>query len=125
MPDGQSTTERNSVVIFYRGLGYLVFVFFAAPLILIGSLLFYGFGLDVLRHPSWWPLHSLIILGGVLTSGVGWALNRKMLEETIYEKSGPVTVLRPRHTLYYIRMEYWGPIVLVIYFGLIAYRSFR
>ena len=102
-------------MIVYSGLGYLVFIFFAAPLILIGSLLFYGFGIDVLRSESWWPLHSMMILGAVLTSSVGWSLNRRMLEETIFERSGPVTVLRPRHTLYYIRMEYWGPIVLVIY----------
>lgn len=112
-------------MIVYRGLGYLVFVFFVAPLVVIGSILNYGFGIDVLRTASWWPLHSMVILGAVLTSGFGWHLNRKMMEETIYEKTGPVRVLRPRHTLYYIRMEYWGPIILVIYFALIAYRSFR
>ncbi len=66
-----------------------------------------------------------MILGAILTFVVGSLLNRKMLEETTFEKSGPVRVLRPRHTLYYIRMEYWGPIVLIIYFALIAYRSLR
>ena len=112
-------------MILYTGLGFLVFVFFIAPLVVIGAILFYGFGIDFLRSPSWWPLHSLMILGAILTFVVGLLLNRKMLEETTYEKSGPVRVLRPRHTLYYIRMEYWGPIVLVIYFALIAYRSLR
>ena len=112
-------------MIVYRGLGYLVFVFFVAPLIVFGSILNYGFGIDVLRHPSWWPLHSMMIAGAILTAGVGRYLNRTMFEETIFERSGPVTVLRPRHTLYYIRMEYWGPIILAIYFALIAYRSLR
>ena len=112
-------------MILYTGRGFLVFVFFIAPLVVIGAILFYGFGIDFLRSASWWPLHSLMILGAILTFVVGSLLNRKMLEETTYEKSGPVRVLRPRHTLYYIRMEYWGPIVLVIYFALIAYRSFR
>lgn len=112
-------------MIFYRGRGYLVFVFFTAPLVLLGSLLFYGFGIDVLRNPSWWPLHSMMIIGGLLTSGVGWYLNRRVLEETTFEKSGPVRVLRPPHTLYYIRMEYWGAIVLAVYFALVAYHSFR
>lgn len=112
-------------MILYTGLGFLVFVFFIAPLVVIGAILFYGFGIDFLRSPSWWPLHSLMILGAILTFVTGSLLNRKMLEETTFEKSGPVRVLRPRHTLYYIRMEYWGPIVLVVYFALIAYRSLR
>ena len=112
-------------MIIYTDRGYLVFVLFIAPLVVVGAILFYGFGIDVLRSSSWWPLHSLIILGAILTSGVGWLLNRRMIEETTFEKSGPVRVLRPRHTLYYVRMEYWGPIVLAIYFALIAYRSFR
>ena len=92
---------------------------------MIGAMLNWGFGLDVLRTPSWLPLHSLIVLGGLLTFVVGRFANRRMIEEIVYEKSGPVTVLHPRHTLYYIRMEYWGVIGLVIYFGLVAYRSFR
>ena len=112
-------------MILYSGLGFLVFVFFIAPLVVIGAILFYGFGIDFLRSTSWWPLHSLMILGAILTFVVGSLLNRKMLEETTFEKSGPVRVLRPRHTLYYIRMEYWGPILLIVYFALIAYRSLR
>lgn len=112
-------------MIVYTGLGYLVFVFFIMPLVVIGAILNYGLGLDVLRTPSWLPLHSLMVLGAILTFAVGRYANRRMIEETIYEKSGPAHVSRPRHTLYYVRMEYWGPIVLVIYFGLVAYRSFR
>lgn len=112
-------------MILYSGAGYLVFVFFIAPLVVIGAILFYVFGIDVLRSPSWWPLHSLMISGAILTFVIGSLLNRKMLVETTFEKSGPVRVLRPRHTLYYIRMEYWGPIILLAYFALIAYRSFR
>ena len=111
-------------MILYSGLGFLVFVFFIAPLVIVGPILGH-FGIDFLRSPSWWPLHSLMILGAILTFVVGSLLNRKMLEDTTFEKSGPVRVLRPRHTLYYIRMEYWGPIVLIIYFALIAYRPLR
>lgn len=112
-------------MILYTGLGYLVLVFFIAPLIVFGALLHWGFGVDVLRTSSWLPLHSLIVLGGLLTFLVGRYANRRMIEETIYEKSGPVIVRHPRHTLYYIRMEYWGLIGLAIYFGLVAYRSFK
>jgi len=112
-------------MIFYTGLGYLTFIFFMVPLIALGSILNWGFGIDVLRANSWWPLHSLMILGAILTFAIGAYLNRNKVEETIYEKSGPMTVLRTKHTLYWIPMEYWGPIILVVYFILIAVRSFR
>ena len=112
-------------MIFYTGLGYLALVLFIAPLVVIGAIMNYGFGIDVLRTSSWFPLHSLIVLGAVLTFVIGWRANRNMIEETTYEKTGPVRVLRPPHTLYWIRMEYWGLIALVIYFGLAAYRYLR
>ncbi len=112
-------------MIFYTGLGYLALASFIAPLVVFGAILNWGFGIDVLGTSSWLPLHSLMVLGAVLTFVVGWRANRNMVEETIYEKTGPVRVLRPRHTLYWIRMEYWGPILLVIYFVLAAFRTLR
>jgi len=84
-----------------------------------------GFGIDVLATESSWPLRSLIILGALLVMIVGWCVNRKKVAEVTYEKSGPVTVLKPRHTFYGIRMEYWGPIGLVIYFVFAALRYYR
>jgi hypothetical protein len=113
------------MLIVYRGLGYLVPVFFVAPLLIIGSLLHVWFDIYFLRSTSWLPLHSLMLLGALLTFVVGRYANRKPGEEIIYEESGPVKRFFPRHTLYYIRMEYWAVIVLVIYFGLVAYHSFR
>lgn len=110
-------------MIFYTGLGYLVLVLFIAPLVVFGAILNWGFGVDVLGTSSLWPLHSVMVLGAVLTFVIGWRANRNMIEETTYEKTGPVRVLRPRHTLYWIRMEYWGPILLTIYFIIAAYRT--
>ena len=112
-------------MIFYTGFGHLVLPLFVAPLIVLGLLLYKGFGIDVLRASSWLPLHSLMIMGAMLITLVGWLGNRKMVEEVIYEKSGPITLLKPRHTLYWIRMEYWGAIALMIYFVLAALRYYR
>ena len=112
-------------MIFYTGGGYLALPIFIAPLIAIASILFYGFGIDITETKSWWPLHSLMFLGAALTFVVGWYWNRRMVEETIREKSGLVKVMRPGHTLYWIRMEYWGLIFLAVYFAFCAYRSYR
>lgn len=109
----------------YTGEGWLFMVFFIAPLVIVGSVLYYGFGFDILRTNSWWPLHSLMIMGAVLTFAAGTLMNRKMIKEVTYEKSGPVETFKPRHTFYFVRLEYWGPIVLAIYFAFVAYRSFR
>lgn len=110
---------------YYRGLGYLVLALFVVPLIVGGSILNWGLGIDVLKTKSSWPLHSLILLGAILTFIVGWYLNRTPFEQTIYEKTGPVTVLRTRHTFYFIRMEYWGPIILALYIAFHAFRALR
>lgn len=112
-------------MVFYTGHGAFALAIFIAPFIVIAAILFYGFGIDVLATKAWWPLHSLMLLGAIVTFVVGWYLNRRMVEDTIYEKSGPVKVLRPKHTLYWIRMEYWGLIFLAVYFAFSAYRSYR
>ena len=112
-------------MIIWSGEGWLTLIFFIVPQIAVASVLYYVFGIDVLRTESWWPLHWLMVMGAVLTFLVGSYMNRNLIEEVTYEKSGPVRTLKPRHTLYYLRMEYWGPIILVIYFVLVAYRSFK
>ena len=113
-------------MIFYTGLGWLVPLLFIAPFLVIGVFLSKVTGFDVLdRSAPSWPLHTLILMGAALTSGVGWYVNRKKIAEVTYEKSGSVTTYRIRHTLYAIPMQYWGLIGLAIYFGFYAYRSFR
>jgi hypothetical protein len=112
-------------MIFFSGLGYLVLALFIAPLVVFGAILNWGFGIDVLGTKSSLPLHSLMVLGAILTFVIGWRANRHMVEETTYEKTGPVRVLRPPHTFYWIRMEYWGPILLILYFAVSAYRYFK
>jgi len=110
---------------FSTGHGMFALVTFIAPFIVIAAILNYGFGIDVLAINSWWPLHSLMFLGAISTFVIGWYLNRTMVEDTVYERSGPVKVLRPKHTLYWIRFEYWGLIFLVMYFAFNAYRAYR
>jgi hypothetical protein len=112
-------------MIFYTGLGWLVPFLFIAPFLVIGVLLNKVTGFDVLDRSTPFPLHTLIVMGALLTSGVGLWVNRKKIEEVTFEKSGPVSTYRTHHTLYSIPMQYWGLIGLAIYFGFYAYRSFR
>ena len=120
-----SIWDEEFSMLIYTGEGPLVLVFFVTPIIVVGGVLYYAFGIDVLSTNSWWPLHSLMIMGAILTYAIGSYMNRKMVKEVSYEKSRPITTMKPRHTLYWIRIEYWGPITLVLYFAFVAYRSFR
>jgi arginine exporter protein ArgO len=110
-------------MIYYTGLGWLSLLLFIAPFIVLGLVLHRSFGIDVLGIESSWPLHSIMLFGGVVTFVFGWYLNRQKFEETIYEKSGPVKRLRTKHTLYWIPMQYWGAIFLLIYFAFFVLRS--
>lgn len=110
-------------MIYYRGHGWLSLLLFITPLIVVGSILNWGFGIDVLATDSPWPLHSLMVLGAIFTFAFGAYVNRTKFEETIYEKSGPVTKLYTGHTLFWIPMQYWAPIFLVIYFAFFALRA--
>lgn len=113
-------------MIFYSGRGHLVVILFFVPLLVLGTLLYTLYGINVFTAESWLPLHSLMISGAILVMMVGWLANRKkVVDEVTYEKSGPVIVLTSPHTFYWIRMEYWGPILLVIYFVLAALRYYR
>ena len=109
-------------MIYYSGLGCFGVILFFIPTIVIGLFVLPGYGIYVFRTgDSWWPLHSLMILGALLLIVVGRLANRKkVVKDVIYEKSGPELELTSPHTIYGIPMEYWGPIFLVIYFALAA-----
>ena len=112
------------MIFFYRGLGFLVPVLFMTPLLIIGSILAFGFDIDILEIQSWWPLHILVMLGGILTFAIGRYVNRNLVEEVVYEMSGPVTSLKPGNTFYFVRMEYWGPIIFLLYVTFVGARIF-
>ena len=113
-------------MIFYSGRGHLVIILFFVPLLVFGMFLLPRYGINVFTAKSWLPLHSLMVLGAILIIVVGRFANRKKaISDVIYEKTGPEVVLKPPHTLYWIPMEYWGPILLVIYFGIAALRYYR
>jgi hypothetical protein len=107
----------------YTGFGWLTLFLFIAPFIVIGAFLNWVLGIDVLETKSSWPLHSIMVLGALLTFAFGAYFNRTKFEETIYEKSGPVKKLHTRHTLYWIPMQYWSVIFLLIYFAFFALRA--
>lgn len=62
------------------------------------------------------------LCSGVITWYVGKALNRSPKEQVyIHKESGEEVKFRPRHSFFFIRLEYWGFILPVV--GIIIYVS--
>lgn len=109
-------------MILYRGLGYLAvavfgFAFFGAAFSFDAL-----FGTSAMRGGPRWPLLFANLLAAGATWWLGRHLNREPVEVTVYEADGPRTELETRHTLYFVRMEYWGPIFFALVLAVVLTR---
>ncbi len=109
-------------MIMYRGLGYLALVTFA--LAFFGAAFAFDalFGTAAMRGGPRWPLFVANLLAAAATWRLGRFLNREPLEVTVYEQDGPRTQLETKHTLYLVRMEYWGPIFFAVVLAIVLTR---
>jgi ATP/ADP translocase len=57
-----------------------------------------------------WPKLLAFFLAGAVIWPLGVYLNRKSGKVMIEKETGK-EVLKPKHTFFFIRMEYWGPIL--------------
>lgn len=99
----------------FRGLGFLVGVIIIATMLFGTSLLssIYGEEARPADHPLYWLAVSVV--SGTLTWFLGRFLNRKPLAVEELTERGREIVYYPRHTFFFIRIEYWGPILFVIF----------
>jgi hypothetical protein len=109
-------------MIIWSGLGFLVFVFaFGCSLamnVFTNALL----GNEYYQTHAW-PLALAIAVAGALTWLVGNALNRRQGKVMIEKDTGRELLLRPNHSLFFIRMHYWGPILIALAFASLFFRA--
>jgi hypothetical protein len=55
-----------------------------------------------------------LILAGIATWYVGKRMNRDMDRKLVDPKTGQEVVVRNDHSLFFIRVEWWGPILVVL-----------
>ena len=60
-----------------------------------------------------WPKLLAFFLAGALIWPLGMYLNRKQGKVMIEKETGK-EVLQPAHSFFFIRMEYWGPILFAL-----------
>lgn len=107
----------------YSGLGPLALVVFLLYLA-AGSLL----SGPLTGDPNAFFHDRPVLLGTFFAAALSvWLLgrwmNRTPLQTTEFGTEGRRVVPKARHTLYYLRMEYWGPILFVLFAGFVLAKA--
>jgi hypothetical protein len=110
-------------MIVWSGLGFLVIVIviglsWLMQIVLTGILGDSGF-----YQRAIWPFPAALALSGIICWILGRLLNKP--GEKAFINGEEVTIKNTRHSLFFIRMDYWGPILIVIAVVYAAYRIFR
>lgn len=101
-------------MIVWQGWGVLAVVFGFGGLLAAQALLngLGGPGTYESNSSLWGGLGVLV--GGALTAAAGLRLNRRPGKVLLDEQSGERVEVKPRHSLFWIKMEYWGAALVVL-----------
>ena len=58
--------------------------------------------------------YAALIPAGVATWYIGKGLNRDAVQELINPQTGQPVLLKNYHTFFFVRVEWWGPVMTVI-----------
>src|SRR5262245_24718472 len=109
-------------MIIWSGLGFLVFViaFTCSLAMALFTKVLFGDGYYTTHS---WPLAVALAVAGILTWLLGNKLNRRQGKVMIEKETGREILLRPNHSLYFVRMHYWGPILIALGFASLFFRA--
>jgi hypothetical protein len=92
-------------MIFWSGLGILPVVF----------LIFFTFGFsNHAGRPTDNEVAYTLLMTGLASGALGWWLRKRPARIVIDKATGKEIALRPRHSLFFIPMFYWGPIFIAM-----------
>ena len=101
-------------MIIWSGWGFLVAVIvFGASLTmeLVTEALFHD---DLYYQSRSWPFALALALSGVIVWTLGKYLHARRARIVTDKLTGQDLTLAPRHTLFFIPMRYWGPLLLAL-----------
>lgn len=104
----------------YSGVGFLALIVFLVVLFLHTAILP---DVGISSRPSDHPLLTLFVffVSGVIVWFLGRFLNRTPIAVEELTESGKKIGYHPKHTFFFVRMEYWGPILFVIFSALMLW----
>lgn len=98
-------------MIIWRGLGFLVFI------ILVPLVFLFGWLLEVMVDWSQ-PEDISLIIGLVVAGIIVWFLGKKLNgnpeKVLVDQETGTAYKMGTRHSLFFIPMQFWGPILIAI-----------
>ena len=102
-------------MIIWSGWGFLVAVIVFGCSLVMEILIESVTGNESFYQQAIWPLALALALSGAICWFLGKYLNKPEERNLIDKETGEEVKLKnARHRLFFIRMEYWGPILLVI-----------
>ena len=113
-PESITHTRESSLMIIWSGLGFLV------PIITFVLLVLTEYAVETLfadtsyYQAHGWPKLVAFLIAGAIVWSIGTYLNRKSGRVLIDKETGQEVILRPKHALFFLKMEYWAPILFVL-----------
>src|SRR3954451_23368859 len=101
-------------MIIWSGLGFLVAVIGFGCLLATEFLVEAAFHDDRYYQAHGWPKSVAFAVAAVIVGIVGRWLNRRQGKVLIDPETGREVVVGRRNTFFFIPMEYWAPILLVL-----------
>ena len=100
-------------MIIWQGLGFLV------AIVPVAVLVFVQLGIDAVAGTGYYTAHNWVQVMAVLISALivgvtGYFLNRQPGKILIDPQTNQKVELKQRHTLFWIRMEYWAIVMLAV-----------
>ncbi len=118
-----STTETQMVI--WSGLGFLVVV------ITFGSCLLFNFLLDAQFGEGYyssnrWAIGATLIVGGIVSSGIGFMLKGRSDRYVVDEETGERMVINnSNHSFFFVPMHWAGVVIVVIGIGVAVSDAFN
>ena len=109
-------------MIIWRGLGFLVAVIGFLSLLLTQHAVDSVSGIKDYYQTHGWPKLAALSIAGAMVWFLGRHLNNRPTSRTLIDKAtGEELQIKPHHSFFFIGMEYWGPILVVL--GIILFVS--
>jgi hypothetical protein len=108
-----SSVVRLEMII-WKGAGFIVAVVAFLMLLLTELSVEALFKDDSYYQTHGWPKLLAFVIAGCIVLVIGKYLNKKDDKVLIEKETGKEIVLKSEHSLFFIRVEYWGYILVVL-----------
>ena len=101
-------------MLIWKGAGYVVPVATFATLVLTELSVERWFGDERYYQHHGWPKFAGLALAALVVFALGTALRRRGAKTLVEKDTGREVVVRPEHTFFFVDVQYWGYLLLVL-----------